>query len=328
MKAMLKVYSSLLLLSALTLGQSALAASDPLVEKTKTISKTYPVSSSDRVDLSNSFGEMKISTWNKNEVKVDIVITTEAGTDERAQELLDNISVNDGKTGNRIYFKTKVGDNSNNNKRGKGEKQSFKINYTVFLPDNANLDASNEFGPMSIGDFNGKAEFSSKFGSFTSGKLNNPIVTVEFGKANIESISNGGNVTFKFSRAQIGGLSGDVRASFEHCSGVKVRLDNNIRTIDIRNAFSPLYVDVPTNFSAQYDVRTSFSKLKNNTSFSIKEEGDDDRGPKFDHRYNGSSGSGSATVKIKSEFKDVSIGHNQSFDINTDDSKKGKTKDI
>lgn len=324
MKAMVKVYSSLLVLSAITLGQPVLAASDPLVEKTKSISKTYPVSSSDRIDLSNSFGEMKISTWNKNEVKVDILITTEAGTDERAQELLDNISVNDGKNGNRIFFKTKVGDNSSSNKRGKGEKQSFKINYTVFLPDNATLDATNEFGPMSIGDFGGKAEFSSKFGSFTAGKLNNPVVTVEFGKANIESISNGGNVTFKFSRAIVGGLSGDVRASFEHCSGVKVRLDNSLRSIDIRNAFSPLYVDVPTNFSAQYDIRTSFSQLKNKTSFTIKEEGEDDRGPKFDHRYNGTSGSGSANVKIKTEFKDVSIGHNQSFDINTDEKKKAK----
>lgn len=326
MKAMVKVYSSLLLVTAFTLGQPVLAASDPLVEKTKTISKTYPVSSSDQIDLSNSFGEMKISTWNKNEVKVDIVITTEAGSDERAQELLDAISISDGKSGNRVYFRTKVGDNSNNNnKRGKGEKQSFRINYTVFLPENVNLDASNEFGPMSIGDFSGKAELSSKFGSLTAGKLNNPMVTVEFGKATIESISNGGNITIKFSRALIGGLSGDVRASFEHCGGVKIKLNSDLKSIDVRNAFSPLYVDVPTNFSARYDVRTSFSKLKNNTSFSIPEEGEDDRGPKFDHRYNGTSGSGSTNVKIKSEFKDVSIGHNQSFDVNDD---KKKTKDI
>ncbi|WP_276484639.1 hypothetical protein [Paraflavitalea pollutisoli] len=324
MKAIVKFHSALLLVSAITLGQPVLAANDPLVEKTKTISKTYPVSSSDQIDLSNSFGEMKISTWNKNEVKVDIVITTEAGTEERAQELLDAISVNDGKSGNRIYFKTKVGDNSSSNKRGKGEKQSFRINYTVFLPDNANLDATNEFGPMSIGDFNGKGDFTNRFGSFTAGKLNNPMVNVEFGKANIESINNGGNITIKFSRAIIGGMSGDIRASFEHCNGIKIKLNNDLKSIDVRNAFSPLYVDVPTNFSARYDVRTSFSKLKNNTSFSIPEEGEDDRGPKFDHRYNGSSGSGSANIKIKSEFKDVSIGHNQTFDVNSDDKKKAK----
>lgn len=325
---MVKVYSTMLLLTAITLSHHALAGSDPMVEKTKTYSKSYPVSGSDRVDLSNSFGEMKISTWNKSEVKVDITMTAEAGSDERAQDLLDNISINDGKSGNRVYFKTKIGDNSNNNKRGKGEKQSFKVNYVVFLPESVVLDASNEFGPMSIGDFNGKAEFSSKFGSFTAGKLNNPVVTVEFGKANIEAVNNGGNVTIKFSRATIGSLSGEVRASFEHCGGVKVKVDNSIKSLDIRNAFTPLYVDVNNNLSARFDVRTSFSKLKNNTSFSIKEEDEDSDGPKFDHRYNGTSGSGNATIKIKSEFKDVSIGHNQAFDVNDDKKDKGKTKDI
>ncbi|HEX5023984.1 MAG TPA: hypothetical protein VFV68_01875, partial [Agriterribacter sp.] len=51
---------------------TVLATNDPVVEKRKNYSKSYTVASNESIALNNSFGEMKISTWDKNEVKVDI----------------------------------------------------------------------------------------------------------------------------------------------------------------------------------------------------------------------------------------------------------------
>ena len=72
---------------------------DPLVEKRKTYSKSYSISGSDKVTLNNQFGEMKILTWDKNEIKVEVTIVCKASSDEVAQKIMDKISIEDGQTG-------------------------------------------------------------------------------------------------------------------------------------------------------------------------------------------------------------------------------------
>ncbi|MFM9909309.1 MAG: hypothetical protein ACKVOW_08170, partial [Chitinophagaceae bacterium] len=61
---------------------------------------------------------------------------------------------------------------------------------------------------------------------------------------------------------------------------------------------------------------------------SIKEEneGEDRYGPKFDHDYSGKAGAGTIPINIKSEFGEVIIGHNLSFDVSEKEEKKEKKK--
>ncbi|MGZ5255773.1 MAG: hypothetical protein ACXWCT_15300, partial [Flavitalea sp.] len=66
---------------------------EPKFKKIKSYSKSYALSGSDRVSLSNQFGEMKLNTWDKNEIKVDISITGKSDEEPRAQEILDKISI-------------------------------------------------------------------------------------------------------------------------------------------------------------------------------------------------------------------------------------------
>lgn len=331
MKALLKAYSTSLLITAFAFNTLA-SDTDPLVEKKKNYSKSYTVSGSDKISIDNQFGEMKINTWDKNEVKVDVSISAEAGSDEKAQSLLDKINIEDGKSGSGVWFKTKIGNqNGKDNNRGKGEKQSFSIDYVVYVPARSVLDATNQFGPMSIGDFAGEATLESKFGSLTAGNLTNAKkVSVEFGKANIAGMKNG-SLSIKFSRGIVSNLDGAVKANFEFCSGVKLNIDNSTKELDIKNSYTQLYLDVSTNLSASFYISTSFCELKNKTSFSFKKDGDDDdsRGPKFDHKYTGKSGSGATPLKVKASFGDVTVGHNISFDVEADDKNdKKRTRNI
>ena len=309
---------------------NAKAAGDPLVEKKKTYSKSYTVSSNDKISLENQFGELKINIWDKNEVKADVTITAEASTEEKAQLILDGISIEDGKSGNGVYFKTKF-TKDRNQKWEKGEKQGFHIDYVVYVPARNPLTAKNQFGPMSIGDFGGEALLESKFGSLTTGKLTNVNkVLIEFGKGTIGGISNG-SLVVKFSKIAIDNLDGSVNAVFEYCDVAKLHIDNDTRQLTVKNSFSNLYLDVNTNISASFDISTSFGDLKNKTNFDIKEEGNDDdnrHGPRFNKRYTGKTGNGSIAMKIKSDYGQVTLGHNLNININKDDKKdKEKNKD-
>jgi len=328
MKVTLKKHR-LPLFFALLLLTTQVFAETPVVEKKKTYSKSYSVSNSDKISLTNQFGEMKISTWDKNEVSVSVTITAEAQTDEKAQSILDHISIEDGKSGDGVFFKTKL-DKNNNQQWSKGEKQGFHIDYVVNVPARNPLQAKNEFGPMSIGDYNGEVTLESKFGSLTTGKLNNvKKVSIEFGKGSIGSISNG-SLVIKFSKAAIENLDGSVNAVFEYCDIAKLRVDNSTKALTVKNSFSNLYLDLNTNISASFDISTNFGDLHNKTNFDIKEEGDNDdrHGPRFNKRYQGKSGSGNTEMKIKSEYGQITLGHNLNIDMNKEKNKdKDKEKD-
>jgi hypothetical protein len=326
MKSLKQCSLGLLLIALAPLVSKAHEDGEFKVEKKKSYSKSYAVSGSDKIKLDNSFGEMKITTWDKNEVKVDVAITVKANTDEKAQKLLDNIRIEDGKNSSGVYFKTEMNNNRGNwnrdddddddddkNKRKEKGKHynntSMEINYTVYMPANSPLDATNSFGPMIVPDLTGATEISSKFGSLTCGTLsNNKELTVEFGKANIKHIS-GGEVNIKFSDADISKLSGDVEAKFEFSKGATISLDNSLKSLDIKNSYSTVELELSKDFSGDFDIKTSFGSFKNSTSHNISEEknDDDDHGPKFDHRYFGKSGSGAAKIKIKSSFGTTKI---------------------
>ncbi len=77
-------------------------------KKRKTYTKSYNVSTSDRISFTNQFGELKINTWDKNEVKATVTITAEASTDEKAQAILDHITIEDGKNSDGVILQNKV----------------------------------------------------------------------------------------------------------------------------------------------------------------------------------------------------------------------------
>ena len=109
---------------------------------------------------------------------------------------------------------------------------------------------------------------------------------------------------------------------------VKLKVDNNVKELTIKNSYTKLYLDLSQNLSASFDIKTSFSEVHNKSNFSIKEEGgDDDRhGPTFNHKYSGKAGSGGTPMKIKSEFGDVIIGHNLVVDMSKEDKEEKEAK--
>jgi hypothetical protein len=327
MKKTIAIFSSLLLAFSTLQAAPLHKAEDLDAKKSKSFSKSYPLSSSDKVSLDNSFGEMKISTWSKNEIKVDVSITVEAETDEIAQRLLDLINIEDSKNAGEVIFKTKIGDKDKNKDKdkdhGRGNHTSFKINYQVSLPSNTALNAVNQFGSLVIGDYDGPATIIAKFGSLTAGKLSNPKkVAVEFGSGTIESLSNG-KLDIKFSSAQVNKISGDITADFEQSHGVKLNLDNNLKKLDLRVNFSDVLLDADKNLSASFNIKNSFGSFSNKSDFSINRNTDNDnRYYNKNENYSGKAGSGNIPVDIKNNFGTVTIGHNLPFEVKEKGSRK------
>jgi hypothetical protein len=292
--------------------------------KKKSVNKSYNVSSSDKLNIENSFGKVEVKTWDRNEIKVDVEVEVSANTDALAQKVLDRISVSDEKSGKEISFKTSMKDINNS----KGDKSSMTINYSISMPATNPLQIKNDFGATIVPDLRGEVDLVSNFGSLTAGNLSNvKKIQVEFGRAKIESINNG-NLVIKYSNSTLGKLSGNIRMNAEFSTGIKMDIDNRLTGLDVKASYSTLNLKPSVDMSASYTINTSFGTLKNRTA--IKFDGDDedknDRGPKFDHQYNGRSGSGTIQIKVNTSFGNVILGEPGPDDMKDKSKSKSKTR--
>jgi len=335
MKKMIKTFS--ILLSVLCLVQVSLFAQNDNDNdnhndnkkkyefvKTKAVNKSYNVSSADKLNIENSFGSVKVTTWDRNEIKVDVAVEVSANTESLAQKMLDRITVSDGKSGNEISFKTSMKDINNS----KGEKSSMEINYTISMPANNGLTVKNDFGATTIPDFRGEVDLTSKFGSLTTGNLSSiKNIHVEFGKANLANITSA-PVTIKFSKAVISKLSGSIKLNLEFCNNVRLTLDNSLTNLDLKTSYSTVNLKPSGNLQASYNISTSFGSFKNTSDikFSSDEDDNSDRGPKFDYEYSGKSGSGSIPVKVKSSFGKIILGEATEEDMKDKNKQKNKSR--
>jgi len=334
MKKLINPFKTLAILAFMVAPFLVRAANGDLVEKKRVINKTYRVGPSDRLSIENSFGNIVVTTWDKNEIQVDIEIGVHASSDEKAQHMLDQIQVSDNQSGQSISFKTDIGNmaNGKGNKNYNEDDRRFYVDYRVSMPSGNPLNIENSFGKINVPDLKGITSLTSKFGELTTGKLTAAkLVHVEFGKADIGKLNNT-EVILKFnSKSSVAGLGGNSKVQVEFCSQVNLSIDNTITDLALFESYSSIHLKAPSNLSAKFDVYTNFGSFKNATDFNISEEKDDESsGPKFDKNYSGSSGSGAARIKIKSSFgtvRLVNLNDNSTDKEDEQDDNKDKDKE-
>jgi hypothetical protein len=182
MKKLIRLYKQNVLLICLLIAGQTFAHEDKtgLIEKKKNISFSYNVSASDKISLENQFGDIKVSFWNKNEVKVDIVILANATSEERASNFINMVDVVGKKTEGQVIIKTIIdreeGNYKNNTwswKGGNDDKNSLKIDYQVFMPRNNALKVTNSFGNTVLPSFSNVLMVNQSYGKFIAEDITN-----------------------------------------------------------------------------------------------------------------------------------------------------------
>ena len=158
--------------------------------KEKKVKGQFSVNSNDKLLIENKFGDITINTWDKNEITVDITITTKAKSEEKAQAMLDKISIEEDtrvKETHKIRYKTKF-ENTTGNTNGE-----IDIDYVINMPRKNPIDIKNEFGDVTLGDFEGEMQMAVSYGKFKAGKIkgDKKNIKVSFGGVTIDNIETG-----------------------------------------------------------------------------------------------------------------------------------------
>ena len=260
-------------------------ANDPInlgsIEKKKTIIKLFDVSTNDNLTVDNQFGQVSVGLWNKPEIRVQITIVANSDSDERVQQFLDAVSIDEKRTGNQILVRTNFSQSSVSNwnmgkwKQG-GDRNFVKINYEIMMPKTNALTVRNKFGNTSIPEFHAPLTIYSRYGNFSADELTNPQndIDVAYGKANIGNCDQGkvdmaygdlellkANVlilTNKFGKMNVGNV-GRLDADINY-SGAKIgtlRESGKIR-LDFSNGFR---IDQMPGTADNIDIRANYSSV-------------------------------------------------------------------
>lgn len=296
--------------------------------KERSISKTY-AASGNTININNSFGNVTVTTWDRNEIKVDIHIEASSTDKELADKMFENIDVTESKEGNEIKFKTTTNKNKNGNYNCKNCKSSMSINYTVQIPSNNTLKIENSFGAIKLPDYNGSVSLNSKFGSLTAGNLPKAEkLVVEFGKATLKNVNNATS-SFKFSTVTIDNLTGTNKISMEFCKSSRINIDNDLTSLTLHESYSTVNLRPASNFSATYIIKTSFGSVVDRSNANIKRTDTPDKyGPDSNRSYEGKSGSGSSKIEVKSSFGRIIIGEATEAELKEKEKNKTKNKQV
>jgi formylmethanofuran dehydrogenase subunit D len=290
-------------------------------EKRKTYEKVYDLSSSEKVKVDNSFGSIKVTIWDKSQVKMNAEFIVTAKTESWANEVIENLKIKDSKSNGKVSFEF---ENDSKIYKNKNSNQTMETKLEVFVPANTTLQLINSFGDIIVPDYTGKIEIESKFGTLTTGKLTNiEDLSVEFGKATIESLANS-NAAFKFSKIEIKNLIGANKLNYEFCNKSTLLLSNTATNTNITESYSTLNIKPSADFTAVYDLRTSFGSLKNKTSIDFKRTNKESEYADNDKDYEAQVGNSSNKVKIKSSFGKIIFGEATAEEM--EDKKKKKSK--
>jgi hypothetical protein len=186
-----------IVIAALLLIVSIPAAVWAQFTETKSVNRRFKVSPETRIEIANKYGKIKINTWNKDSVILDIKVRVE---DKKLSKLEKTISGIDFDITNNSHFlivRTKVGETSSNLEK---EVQNLKetlmltdskieIDYTIWIPASNQLKVENKFGDIFIDDYSGEIEISLSNGNLKSHNFEGKAkLTLSFADATINQV--------------------------------------------------------------------------------------------------------------------------------------------
>ena len=170
--------------------------------KEKTITKEFSVNSDAVLKITNSYGAVYMTAWDKNTVAIEVVIKTNGNSEKKVAERLSQIDVDFTNTSNMVNAKTKFNNGSKAWwKWNKRNSVNVTVNYTIKFPKGNVLDISNDYGKIFIDKAENRTSLNSDYGGMEIGELLSEDNSLNFDYSNNVSIAymKGGRINADYS---------------------------------------------------------------------------------------------------------------------------------
>lgn len=295
----------------------------------KTIKKEFNISKDGSVSIDNRYGEVNIIPDNGSEVVIEVTITVDKGSEDRAQEFFEKINIEFSNSNSRVSAETQMGNSSNssswtkwlNPKNWNSNNSDYSIDYEVRMPSTCKLSLSNKYGNISVGDLDNDAHITLKYGDGVMQDIKGDL-TVDLGYGDLK-IGEANDIDLDIKYGKFRCKSGQVIESDSKYSDIYI---DNAKSLNADSGYDDYFIgdiDVITNdggyddFQIDYCDRFEFDSKY--SDYTIRELGS---GGSFDGDY------GDIKVKqvldltsgfeVEGKYTDVWLGMDLPFNIDLD----------
>ncbi|MFK7748799.1 MAG: hypothetical protein AB8B65_10430 [Kordia sp.] len=280
--------------------------------KEKTITKEFSVNADALLKVTNSYGAVEMTAWDKNTVAIEVVIKTNGNSESKVAERLEQIDVTFSNTAAMV---TAVTDFSKNQERSwrkwnKRNSVNVTVNYTIKFPKGNELNISNDYGEIFLDTAENNVTLNCDHGKMKIGKLLGKDNSLNFDHTDNVAIAyiNGGRInadysSFKIEEAENIRLNADhTKSHFGTISYLNYNCDYNTLQIDLAYNVTGMgdYLSLRLGgISGNLDLKADYGSIK------IAHMTDD-----------------AGSIRIASELAGIKIGYDPnyhfSFELNLD----------
>ena len=176
-------------------------------EKNKVIKKVFSVNSDAKVSLDNRYGNLNITTWDKNSVEIEVTIKVQGDDLDDVQDRLSSINVAFNASADFVEAKTILGDKKSNWSSWwkKSKTMNYKINYVVKMPKSNSVDLDNDYGNIYLDELEGRATIDCNYGKISIGDLlaNENNIDLDYCSTSTINYMKSGAVNIDYSKLNI-----------------------------------------------------------------------------------------------------------------------------
>lgn len=234
------VLLAVLALVVFFLGLNPLEASaQSKVKHEEKFEKTESLARDGKVEIRNVSGDVEVTTWDRNEVKIDALKTSKASSMDKAKENASKVKIEVTRENSILKVETKYPKPSIKN-------LSVSVYYKVTIPSQAAIKARSVSGDVTLEKIGGKAAADTKSGDVTvMGARSGANAETVSGDVKVVDVENGaycktasGNVEAKnvTGNADLNCVSGDVTAENIRGDVEADTVSGNVKLLDIAGA--------------------------------------------------------------------------------------------
>jgi hypothetical protein len=158
----------------------------------KKITRDFNIQANGHLGIDNKYGDLDIAIGENNKIKFDITIKASAGSQKKAQELVDNITVDFNEGINRVDAKTVVESSSSWMSWFNTGNNEIEINYQVLVPRDVYLELENKYGSIYLESTDRDAKIDLAYGDIRLGDLNaNLDLDMSYSQGSLSQIKQG-----------------------------------------------------------------------------------------------------------------------------------------
>ena len=195
MKPLLIVYSLLIFISTINEANAQVYAERSLYRD------TYSSVGIKTVDVINKYGDIKVTNWEKDSIRISTEMYLSSSTQKKLDKLKSIVKINYNREGSVITAQTLFGENKAafikeiqefTRDITPGMDKKIEINYEIFIPENIDVEIYDQYGDIILENVNNKLKVVLSNGSFKTTEIKNDInFKFKFVNAMMTDIENG-----------------------------------------------------------------------------------------------------------------------------------------